>query len=154
MNAYRTGEGWLLLTLGLSELFTKCGDDPAVSGWGFELTMRVMENSQSDVPPQWALNLVVKLSVYVYQRSKSFAPGHRMDPGGPIAGNSDTHLTALAFTADPQLPSISAPNGSVDFLTIVGITAHELAAMQATSTDAVLSALRARYPTLVTDISR
>ncbi|HKC28589.1 MAG TPA: suppressor of fused domain protein [Jatrophihabitans sp.] len=154
LNAYRTTDGWLMLTLGLSELFGKVSDDPAVSGWGFELTMRVVDGSQPDAPPQWALKLLLKLSQYVYQQGRPFAPGHRMSPGGPITGSPDTRLTALAFATDPQLPGISTPNGSVQFLTVVGITTDELATMQATSTDHVLSDLRAHYSTLATDITR
>jgi hypothetical protein len=53
-----------------------------------------------------------------------------MKPGGSITGRPDTRLTALAFATDPQLPQITSPNGSSTFLTVVGISADELARMR------------------------
>jgi hypothetical protein len=85
---------------------------------------------------------------------RPFEPGHRMDPGGPITGKPDTRLTALAFAEDLQLPHIDSPLGSARFLTVVGITADELAQMKATSTQQVLDTLAAGSPTLITDPSR
>lgn len=154
LNAYRGDDGWLLMTLGLSELFAKESDDPGVSGWGFELTMRLTTGPADDSPPAWALNLLLRLSEYVYSASQPFAEGHRMSPGGPITGEPGTRLTALAFAHDPLLPTISTPNGSVDFLTVVGITSEELADMKSTSTAAVLDRLREADPLLRTDPGR
>jgi hypothetical protein len=142
------------MTLGLTELFEKESEDVEVSGWGFELTMRLPAAPAEEAPPAWALNLLSKLSEYVYSSSQPFAEGHRMSPGGPITGGPGTRLTALAFAPDPQLPPISTPNGSVDFLAVVGITAEELADMKSASTDAVLHRLREDDPLLRTDIGR
>ena len=105
-------------------------------------------------PPGWALPLLDQLGRYVYGRQKSFASGHRMDPGGPITGKPDTRLTALAFTADPLLPEIDSPNGHAQFLAVVGITAEELRQMQATSTRSVLNELTKSAPLLITDSAR
>jgi hypothetical protein len=49
-----------------------------------------------------------------------------------------------------QLPPISSPYGAAQFLTVFGITAGELARMQATSTSAVLGELAAGNPALIT----
>ena len=77
-----------------------------------------------------------------------------MQPGGPITGSPDTRLTALAFVADPQLPNVDSPNGRMQFLTVVGITADELAQMKATSTDQVVVEIATDSPLLVTDVTR
>ena len=123
LSAYRTDEYWLLVTFGLTDLFDKAdGEDPKISGWGFELTMRVPMTS--DQPPAWALVLIEKLGRYVYQSGQPFAHGHWMEPGGPITGRLDTRLTAVAFATDPQLPRITSQNGSSIFLTVVGISAE------------------------------
>jgi Suppressor of fused protein (SUFU) len=152
LSAYLDGTHWLLVTFGLTELFGKVGEDPVVSGWGFELTMRVP--ADDNLPPAWALRLLERLGQYVYSGQKPLAPGHRLDPGGPITGAAGTRLTALAFTADPQLPAIDTPHGAVQFLAVVGITAEELAQMKASSTDRVLADLAAVSPLLVTDPQR
>lgn len=145
LSAYRTAIGWLYVTFGLSELFDKVSDDRDVSGWGIELTMRVISSDPG--PPQWPVRLLNKLGRYVYDSRNTVAAGHRLDPGGPINGEPDCGLTALAFATDPQLPSLSTPNGRVDFITVVGITAAELAEARSTSTAAVLDRLSPLYET-------
>ncbi|MFG1643081.1 suppressor of fused domain protein [Amycolatopsis sp. NPDC049252] len=96
LSAYRDAGHWLLVTFGLTELFTKESDDTGISGWGFELTMRV---PAGDGPPApWSLNLLRQLGGYVFSTGRVFEPGHRLNPGGPITGASDTRLTALART--------------------------------------------------------
>ena len=149
LSAYRDTTGWLLVTLGLSELFDKISDDPLLSGAGLELTMRLPADPSFDAPPKWALSLLSKLGAYVGGGHR-IASGHRMNPGGPITGAADTRLTALAFITDPLLGAIDTPNGTVEFLTVVGITADELARMKATSTAAVLEELATANPLLVT----
>ncbi|MEO3776570.1 suppressor of fused domain protein [Micromonospora sp. B11E3] len=152
LGAYRSADHWLLVTFGMTELFSKSSDDPDVSGWGYELTMRVpMDDEQ---PPAWSLRLLERLVGYVFTSGKSFAEGHRMDPGGPITGEATTRLRAVAFAADPELPPIDSPYGSARFLTVVGITTDELERMKATTAAAVLSELAERSPALVTDPAR
>jgi Suppressor of fused protein (SUFU) len=153
LSAYRSGDHWLLVTFGLTDLFDKAdGEDPAISGWGFELTMRVPVTD--DKTPNWTLRLLRQLGRYVYQGGKPLSPGHRMDPGGPITGATGTRLTALAFVDDPQLPAFTSVNGHAEFRTAVGITGDELARMKATSTAEVIRELAAASPLLVTDPGR
>jgi hypothetical protein len=153
VSAYRGDGWWLLITFGLTELFGKSKDDADVSGWGFELTMRVPAEREI-APPTWSLNLLSKLGQYVYTEEAPVAVGHRMDLGGPITGTDDTRLTALAVAADPQLAGIQTPNGSVAFLTLVGITANELAQMKISTTAEVLDEYAVRSPLLITDPNR
>ncbi|MCZ7374160.1 suppressor of fused domain protein [Micromonospora sp. WMMC250] len=152
MSAYRSAGYWLLVTFGMTDLFSKNSDELDVSGWGYELTMRVPVDA--DQPPAWSLRLLERLVDYVFTSGRSFTEGHRMDPGGPITGLATTRLRALAFAADPDLPPIDSPYGSARFLTVVGITADELDRMKATTTAEVLSELAERSPLLVTDPTR
>jgi hypothetical protein len=161
ISAYRDGDAWFYVTYGLTDLFESFsppeagadGDGTRWSGFGFELTMRVL--SPGAEPPLWPVNLLEKLGKYVYQTKAGFEHGHRLDPGGPITGDDPpTRLTALAFAIDPVLEPIEAPSGLVEFITAVGITADELARMKDTTTDAVLSELRIDSPRLVTDPGR
>lgn len=153
LSAYRTDEEhWLLVTFGLTELFSKQSEDPQWSGWGFELTMRIPAGDTK--PPPWSLNLLQQLGKYVYSSGRPLEVGHRMQPGGPITGRPDTSLTAIAFTEDPQLGTIDTPHGKVQFLQVVGITDDELARMKRSSTTEVLSELATSSPLLVTDVTR
>ena len=149
LSAYRADGHWLLVTFGLTDLFGQ-DEGAEVSGWGFELVMRVPRTGEQP-PPAWSLKLLDKLGQYVFGNEQPLASGHRMDPGGPITGEPGTRLTALAFAEDPQLPRIESPLGRALFLTVVGVTADELARMKVTSTDQVLAGLS---PLLITDPAR
>lgn len=152
LSAYRVDDHWLLVTYGLTELFGKDSDDPQVSGWGFELTMRVPATAAQ--PPSWPLRLLTQLGRYVFSTGNAFTSGHRLDPRGPITGSPDTRLTAVAMTNDPQLGPINTPYGTARFLAVVGITADELDRMKASSTATVLTELASRSPLLITDPDR
>ena len=75
--------------------------------------------------------------------------GHRLQTGRPLGGLA-TRLTGIAFPIDPELGSISTPNGRIDFLLVVGVTTDEIDRMKALSTAAVLADLETST-SLVTD---
>lgn len=120
---------WHYVTYGLSELFEKTSNDPDVSGFGFELTMRVPRQTDEDVPPAWPLRTLQALGSYVLRTRKGFDTGHRADLGGPLAPGHATALTGLVCVPDPLLGKIDAPFGSLLFLQVIGVTEDELAAM-------------------------
>jgi hypothetical protein len=151
ISAYRAPDHWHIVTYGLSELYEKVSDELEWSGWGFELTMRVRPLAQE--PPPWPFNLLERLAQETQRNGTIFAPGHRLDSRAPIDG-AESPFTALAFTLDPQLQTMDTPNGRLDFLQVVGITATELAEMQISSTDDVLGRFAMSDPLLVTDPAR
>jgi len=153
LSAYRDQGVWFLVTYGLSELFFKESDDPTVSGWGFELTMRVPELNGE--PPAWSRRLLAQLARTVFATGNVFAPGHRADLRESITGDRATsRLTAVVFEADPEFITIDTPNGTVGFLTVLGISADELAAMKASTSAIVLGEIADANPRLVTIADR
>ena len=153
LSAYQDGDDWFFITYGLTELFGKASDDPTTSGWGFELTMRVPATEAE--PPVWPRKLLDKLGSYVFSSGRPFAAAHRFDFGEPItSGTPPSNLTCAAFAVDPQFGQIETPNGSVTFLTLVGITADELAEMKASTTAAVIDEMVKSNPRLVSDPRR
>lgn len=154
ISAYEAPDHWHLVTLGLSELWAKQGDNPAVSGWGFELTMKVPRDIGDEAPPVWAPKLLKIVGDSVYRTGEPLAEGSRLDVGAPITMPVISSLQALALTPDPAIATIDTPNGRLEFLQVVGITRDELDRMQASSTAAVLDELRDANPKLLTDPSR
>jgi suppressor of fused-like protein len=142
---------WHLVTRGLTELGTKESEDRERSGWGFELTLRL---EVEDEEPDWAVDLLTNLASYVWTSGHAFAPGHHLDLGGPIRLGTDTALRAAVIVADPVLGAIKTPNGSVEFLQVVGLTADELEACRAWRTDGVVGHLAGADPHLVTRLAR
>lgn len=141
---------WHLVTVGLSELDAKESPDPEVSGWGFELTFRVVSVDE----PLWAVELLTNLAAYVWTGRHGFAPGHHLDLRGPLRLGSDTALTAGVVVRDPGLPILHGPFGELEPLQLLGLTADELEACSVHGTEAVVEVLARRNPLLVTDLAR
>ncbi|MCB9587417.1 MAG: suppressor of fused domain protein [Polyangiaceae bacterium] len=156
ISAYRSGFGgtphWHFVTYGYTELWQKESEDPEYSGFGFEMTMRVVD--ASDEPPMWVFNLLQNVARYVFRTGNVFAVGHSVPANGPIHDGTDTALVAAVFAEDPQLPPISTPNGDVEFLQLVGLTQDEYDAAREWDADKLLELARPRNPALVTDEHR
>lgn len=148
---------WHFVTYGFSELFAKQSDDPALSGFGFELTFRLAagpEATAGDRPPTWPMSLLQNLARYVFQTGNVFEPGHYMNANGPIALDHATELAHLAFMRDPQLPPRATPNGALQFLQVIGLVDAEMAAIKRWSTDGVMQVLESAMPLWITDLAR
>ncbi|MEC1176988.1 suppressor of fused domain protein [Metasolibacillus meyeri] len=145
---------WHFVTYGFSELYEKESDNIAVSGYGFELTFRLVRDAAEEEPPAWALNLLQNMGRYVFASGNVFRSGDYLDANGPICLDVDTNLTALAFIEDSQLGTIDTPNGQVQFLQMIGITADELEAIQTWNTRGLLEACKSYMPYYITDLER
>jgi suppressor of fused len=145
ISAYRRPDHWLFVTYGLTELFAKVSDEPAVSGWGFELTMRIAPDG-SDAPPAWTPGLLSRLGELVFERSTPFQPGGRLE----VPNASGGAPPALCWVEDPELaPVVESPNGSFTFVATLGVATDVLDQMRASSTREVIESVRATNPLLV-----
>lgn len=152
-SVWRTGDVLHYVTYGFTELHQKETDDPAVSGYGFELTFRLRH--PGDDVPLWPMSLVQNLARYVFKTGNVFAPGHHLDANGPIARDEPTALCAIAFAEDPDLPAgVESPHGRFRFVQIVGLTRGEYDAVLRWNTAGVLDRLRERLPALETELGR
>ncbi|NNH68425.1 suppressor of fused domain protein [Nocardia uniformis] len=146
---------WHYVGYGMSELYEKESEDPAVSGWGFEFTVRLLRRPDEAQPPMWPAQLMQKLGRYVFDSGKWFEPGHTMKASGPLATDRpDSAIRAMAFTVDPELGEIDTPHGELRFLQIVGLTMKEYQAALGGNTAAVLDHLARYLPLYVTDVDR
>jgi suppressor of fused len=145
VSAYRFEDHVLYVTYGLTELFTKVSDDAAVSGWGAELTMRVVP-PLGDGPPTWPVRLLARLGELVFRRATPFMPGGRMD----VPDGGAELPAALAWIEDPQLGPVLGPFGRFEFVATVGISSELIGEMRKTTTAGVFSRVRASNPLLIT----
>lgn len=145
---------WHLVTYGFSDLYEKENEESEYSGYGFELTFRLLKHENEQEPPAWSLNFLQNLGRYIFTSGNYFQAGHYLNTNGPIALDSDTLLQSIAFIEDPELPPISSPNGRVEFLQVVGITVDEREAMEMWNTLGLLKAASSHLPLYITDLSR
>lgn len=145
---------WHIVTYGFSDLYEEKNEDSEYSGYGFELTFRLAKQMDEQEPPAWSLNFLQNLGRYIFSSGNYFQAGHYLNTNGPIALGSDTLIQSIAFIEDPELPSISTPNGRVEFLQVVGITVDEREAMEMWNTLGLLEAASSHLPLYITDLSR
>ena len=145
---------WHFITYGFTELFEKESENKEVSGWGFELTMRLKTEPAAEEPPGWTLNFLQNLARYVFNTGNVFKMGDYMNANGPITLETDTLIRSVVFTHDPELPPIETPHGRVEFLQVVGITDDEELAVKQWKTLEVLEIFKEHLPLLVTDLNR
>src|SRR5262245_14905878 len=100
ISAYKVDDPphWHFIGFGLSELGEKKSKDKDISGWGFELTLRVKRAKNEKSPPEWPIVFLQKLARYVFNTRNPFDHEHYIRMGGPITHDVDTKLEALIFT--------------------------------------------------------
>ena len=154
ISAYRADDHWHLVSYGLSELYEKVSRQPEISGWGFELTIRVAREPDDTEAPQWAFNLLERLARVTQAEKRRYKVGDRIELDGPLDGRSTTRLRALTVVRDPQLGILETPNGAVEFRQLVGVTSNELDFLRTGSGALVLEHLGEGNPLFVTDVRR
>jgi suppressor of fused len=94
ISAYQSSFGgrphWHFITYGFTELYTKESDDPDVSGYGFELSVRVVDPKFENEPPMWVLGLLQNLARYVFRTGNFFSSGDHTTLNGKIAFERET----------------------------------------------------------------
>lgn len=155
----RSPKGWLYVSYGLSELFDKSSDDADVSGFGYELTMRVPAVEGADAPPTWPLRLFQALGHHALANGGGFDSGHVLELGAPIVapgsdGPDDCRLTALVCLPDPALGKIPTPNGSLLFLRLFAVTPEEREAMDGLELGELIGCLAELEGLAITDPER
>ncbi len=144
---------WHYVTHGLSTPRGAARRQPNDSGFGFELSFRLMAGDEAE-PPLWPLEFLHNLARYVFRTGNSLENGHRMNANGPIAPGSNTQLCAMGFANDPEVDTLQCASGQVSFLQVVAITADEEHAAERWDTRKLLDALLTRMPLWITALQR
>lgn len=122
-----------------------------VSGWGFELTLRLA--GKGATPPDWPVALMQSLAREVTRFANPLAAGDHFDLNEPMPTGRETALTAMAVIVDPGLPPGESPYGPFVFLQLVGLTEDEREFLASWNGD-FLKLAQLRDPLLVTDPGR
>jgi suppressor of fused-like protein len=145
---------WHYVTYGFSELYEKLSGRAALSGWGFELTLRLARGPEHD-PPSWPLRVFQTFGRHVFGQGDPFGVGDVLDGDlTELLGQQSTGLSAFALCEDPLLPPRDTPNGRLTFLQLVGLTMDEVETVAQWETLPFLEIVAEQHPLLITDLSR
>ncbi|XP_058795424.1 suppressor of fused homolog [Phymastichus coffea] len=157
---------WHYVSLGLSDLhgderLHPFGGPGQPSGFGFELTFRLVRGAGESSPPTWPAHLMQQLAKYVFSSGNLLVAGDHVSWHAPLDGGAaggPGRLTQILVSSDAQLPSsLLTPHGDVQFVQIVGVTSDELRAAQHWNGLGLVELLkrsRACGPWLLTDMRR
>ncbi|KAA0195040.1 hypothetical protein HAZT_HAZT004912 [Hyalella azteca] len=112
-----------------------------VSGFGFELTMRLKKEPTDKGPPTWPAAIMQGLAKYVFQSESTLCVGDHVSWNSPLDGG-ESRLQHMLMAEDPCLGMVRTPNGNVQFVQVVGITSEELRAVQHWNGAGVLAILK------------
>lgn len=125
---------WHYVTYGLTELFEKSSPDPDLSGFGFEVTLRILRGEGDEQPPSWPIALLQGIGHYALSGHGGLDSGHLIDLGDPLRppvdGEAPSKITGIVVIPDAVFGKVDTQFGSVLFLQLYGVTGGELEAMQ------------------------
>jgi hypothetical protein len=148
----------MYVSYGLSELFEKTSEDAAVSGFGFELSLRIPASGEQ-TPPTWPLRLLQALGHHALEQGGGFDSGHVLNLGAPLVpddsdGPRDCALTGLICLPDPLLGKINTVHGSLLFLRLFGVTPDELESLGELELGHLVACIAELSPLAITDPTR
>lgn len=148
------GSFWLYLTFGISDLGEKQGTHPALSGLGYELTMRVPAGPAPS-PPDWPIPLLNNLARYLRPMRYDVVDSEPILFETPLTTDPPTDLTGVMFADDVQLGyGVDTPNGYVQFRQVVGIRREEGVYQSAFGRAALVEKISRSNPLLLTILER
>ncbi|MDR3065039.1 MAG: suppressor of fused domain protein [Comamonas sp.] len=162
VSVYRSEQGvphWHYVSYGFSDLYGDLDDSYDIapgkpSGYGFELSFRLVRGVAEQEAPSWPVNFLQNIARYVFRTGNVLAPGHWMTANGPIKADADTLLTEMGFVQDPELPAMHTPYGDLMFLQLVGLTSDELREVRRWNVQGALQSLQNYMPLWITDLAR
>ena len=142
---------WHYVSYGLSEVDKKRTGDPYVSGFGIELTFRLLRGHESSAP-RWPLAMLSALADHVMESGGRYAPGQvkRLPEAIPELGAMHSAL----FVGDPELTAIDTINGRLSFLQVALLTASEAAHIADGAGDKFAEELVRVAPLYIADVAR
>lgn len=145
---------WHFITYGFSDLYEKKIKNTPVSGFGFELSFRLVKTIGENEPPEWVFTLLQDLAKTVFSSGSRFDNGFFLATNKKIRFQGSENLSTMLFAYDPELKPINTANGILVFLQVIGITEDEKLALISWNSSKFLSVMAENNSVLVTDIYR
>ena len=152
ISVYDGGGYWHFVTYGLSELYEKESEDPAVSGYGMEFTFKLKKDQYEDEEAEikGICGILQSIARLTFTKGELFCPYEYLYSGQTdgIDVKRQSNITGFITVPDRELGSIDTPNGKVEFVELIGVTDRELLAIRNKETD-----VKGLYEALGSDVT-
>ncbi|WP_173386349.1 suppressor of fused domain protein [Ruminococcus flavefaciens] len=158
ISIYETGEYYHFVTYGLSEIFEKETDDPEISGYGMEFTLKLRKAAIDPADEEGELRCICgifqKIARITFEHGECFRANEYLYTGqtSGIDLHQKSALTGFIMITDTDAGSIDTPNGKVDFVEFIGCTDAELFALR--NKELTVAELYGKLGSDVTDYTR
>ena len=130
ISVYDGGDFWHFVSYGLTEIYGKETEDPEISGYGYELTLKLKKNRYEDEEAELKniCGILQMIARPTFTEGEIFQPNEFLYTGQKegIDARRSSKLTGFITVADPSVRAIDTPNGRVEFVELVGMTDAEL----------------------------
>ncbi|MBO5486140.1 MAG: suppressor of fused domain protein [Eubacterium sp.] len=130
ISVYDGGDYWHFVTYGLSEIYDKETDDPAVSGYGMEFTLKLKKGSYDNEEDEirCICGILQSIARITFQSGELFKEYEYIYSGQTTGMDSrqKSKLTGFITVSDTKVAGIDTPNGRVNFVELIGVTNEEL----------------------------
>ena len=151
ISIYDGGNYWHFVSFGQTEIYEKESDDKDVSGYGYELTLKLKKDDYEDEEAELknVCGIFQMIARLTFRNGEIFYPDEFIYSGQKegIDAKQKSKLTGFICIKDPTVNTIQTPNGEVSFLELVGMTDSEL------KTLSDRASVRAIYEKLGSDIT-
>jgi suppressor of fused len=116
---------WHYVSFGFSDLYSVLNNQPNVSGYGFELTMRLERNSEEKTAPYWPVAAMTDLAQYVFSSGIVLNEFETVNLSFRIRNLANFNVTGAVLVPDPELGVLETETGQISMLQLYAITADE-----------------------------
>ncbi len=130
ISIYDGGSFYHFVTYGFSELYEKESEQRDYSGFGFELTLKVAKNGirKREREQKNICGILQTIARMSFENGEIFQPEEYIYTGQTTGMDADgtSAISGFLTMEDDALGTIHTPNGSVQFVQLVGATDAEL----------------------------
>ena len=130
ISIYDGGDYWHFVTFGLSELYEKESENKEISGYGYEMTLKLKKYKFEDEEAEIKniCGILQSIARITFNKGEIFLPNEFIYTGQQTGmdAKQKSNITGFITISDTSVNTIDTPNGRVDFLELIGMTDAEL----------------------------
>lgn len=156
ISIYDGGDYWHFVTFGMSELYEKETDEEEISGYGMEFTLKLKKDQYEDEEAELRgiCDILQTIARLTFTNGELFQVYEYLYTGQTqgIDTQARSNITGFITIPDNEFRTINTPNGTVAFVSFIGVTNEELLAIR--NEEITVEGLYAELGSDVTDYNR